>query len=76
MYIAVKDVKALDNYILLLTFENNEVKRFDMKPYLHISVYQQLKDEKVFKSVKPSFDTIEWNKDIDIDPEILYSESY
>ncbi len=34
MYLAVKEVKPIDNYFLLLTFENGEVRKFDMKPYL------------------------------------------
>ena len=34
MYLAVKEVKPIDNYKLILTFENNEVKIFDMIPYL------------------------------------------
>lgn len=32
MYLAVKDVKAIDNYKLILTFENKEVKLFDYEP--------------------------------------------
>ncbi len=76
MYLAVKEVKALDDYILLLTFENDEIRKFDMKPYLNFGIYQELKDIDVFKTVKPSFDTIEWNNEIDIDPEIINTESY
>ncbi len=76
MYLAVKEVKALDDYILLLTFENDEIRKFDMKPYLNFGIYQELKNIDVFKTVKPSFDTIEWNNEIDIDPEIINTESY
>lgn len=76
MYLAVKDVKALDNYILLLTFENDEIRKFDMKPYLNIGIYQGLKDVNLFKTVKPNFDTIEWKNQIDFDPEILNMESF
>ena len=34
MYLAVKDVKPLENYHLLLKFENDEEKIFYVKPYL------------------------------------------
>lgn len=34
MYLSVKEVKLLDEYKLLVTFENAEVKIFDMNPYL------------------------------------------
>ena len=71
MYLAVKEVKPIDNYKLILTFENNEVKIFDMIPYLDKGIFQELKDENLFKAVKVSFDSIEWPNEADIDPETL-----
>ena len=76
MYLAVKDVKPLNDYFLLLKFENEEEKLFDVKPYLNIGKFQELKDEKLFKSVKVSFDSIEWDNQLDLDPELLYLKSY
>ena len=76
MYLAVKDVKPLEDYHLLLKFENNEEKIFDVKPYLEIGKFQELKDEKLFKSVRVSFDSIEWDNQLDLDPELLYHKSY
>ena len=76
MYLAVKDVKAMDNYKLILTFENNEKRLFDMTPYLELGVFKTLKDENLFKTVKVSFDTIEWSNGADIDPETLYEDSH
>ncbi|MCC3863988.1 DUF2442 domain-containing protein [Terrisporobacter petrolearius] len=75
MYLAVKDVKAIDNYKLILTFENKEVKLFDMNPYLNQGIFKDLKDENLFKAVKVSFDSIEWPNEADIDPETLYEDS-
>ena len=75
MYLAVKDVKPLNDYNLLLKFENNEERVFDVKPYLNIGKFQELKDEKLFKSVKICFDSIEWENQLDLDPEILYEKS-
>ena len=75
MYLAVKGVKPIDNYKLILTFENNEVKIFDMIPYLDKGIFQELKDENLFKAVKVSFDSIEWPNEADIDPETLYEDS-
>ena len=46
-----------------------------MKPYLNIGVFQELKDLNVFKTVKTSFDSIEWDNGADFDPEILYQKS-
>ena len=76
MYLAVKEVKPLADYHLLLKFENNEERVFDLNPYLEIGKFQELKDESLFKSVKVSFDTIEWANHLDLDPELLYEKSY
>ena len=76
MYLAVKDVKALENYTLLLKFENDEEKIFDVKPYLNIGKFQELKDENLFKSVRVNFDSIEWANKLDLDPEFLYEKSH
>ena len=76
MYLAVKDVKVMDNYKLILTFENNEKRLFDMIPYLELGIFKTLKDENLFKTVKVSFDTIEWSNGADIDPETLYENSH
>ena len=75
MYLSVTDVKALDGYQLLLKFENGEEKIFDVSPYLEIGKFQELKDEKLFKTVRVSFDSIEWDNGLDIDPELLYQKS-
>ena len=75
MYLSVIDVKPLDNYRLLLKFENNEEKIFDVTPYLETGKFQELKDEKLFKTVRVSFDSIEWDNQLDLDPELLYEKS-
>ena len=76
MYLAVKDVKPLDDYFLLLKFENEEERLFDVKPYLDFGKFQELKDQKLFNSVKVSFDSIEWDNHLDLDPELLYQKSH
>ena len=75
MYFGVIKVKPLDNYKLLLTFENNEERIFDMKDYLNHGVFKELKDKKLFNTVHISFDTIEWGNGADLDPETLYEKS-
>ena len=69
-----KEVKTLDEYKLLLTFENDEVKLFDMNPYLGKGIFKELKDISLFKSAKVNFDTVEWQNGADIDPETLYED--
>ena len=43
MYLSIKKVQSLPNYKLELTFENNEVKIFDVKPYLNMGMFKTLK---------------------------------
>jgi len=74
MYLAVIKVRPLLDYFLELTFENKEIKIFDMKPYLNIGLFKTLRDEKLFQMVKISYDSIEWPNGIDMDPEILYEK--
>ena len=75
MYLAVKEVKPQEDYLLLLTFENGEKRQFDMKPYLDFGLFQELKDLRLFRTVKTSFDSIEWDNEADFDPEVLYQKS-
>jgi hypothetical protein len=76
MYLGVKAVKPQDDYMLLLTFENNEQGLFDMKPYLDFGpVFSALKEPSLFNSVRVYFDTISWANQADLDPEILYPNS-
>lgn len=75
MCLAIKDVKPIDDYKLLLTFVDQSVTVFDMKPFLDKGIFRELRDEALFKTVRISFDTIEWLNGADIDPEILYEYS-
>ncbi|MBF0451796.1 MAG: DUF2442 domain-containing protein [Candidatus Magnetomorum sp.] len=75
MYLSVINVKPLADYHLRLTFENNEEKLFDVKPYLELGKFQELKNKELFQTVKISFDTIQWDNNLDLDPEYLYNKS-
>ena len=75
MYFAIQNVIPQDNYLLLLIFENGEKRQFDMKPYLDLGIFKELKDLRLFRTVKTSFDSIEWDNEADLDPEVLYQHS-
>jgi hypothetical protein len=75
MYLSIIKVEPLDNYLLKLTFENNEERIFDIKPFLNKGKFNELTDIKMFKSVHINFDTVEWNNNLDLDPESLYELS-
>jgi len=64
-----------DNYILEITFDNGEVKLFDVKPYIQGEWYSQLADYSYFKSVSVDGFTVAWANGQDICPDELYDLS-
>jgi len=76
MYPSVKTVSASKNYELIIEFDNGESGILDMKPFLELGVFKKLKELSEFKSVRVSFDTIEWNSGVDLDPEFVYSKCH
>jgi hypothetical protein len=71
----VTNVKPEQDFNLLITFSNGEVKSFDVKPYLGIGLFKELKDLSLFNSVKPFLGSIQWANGIDLCPDTLYLES-
>lgn len=71
----VKQVKPNRDYTLIITFANGETKIFDMKPYLEIGIFRELKDMSLFNSVKPFLGSIQWKNGQDLCPDTLYLES-
>jgi hypothetical protein len=75
MYPAIRNVKPLDVYRLLLLFANGEEKVFDVSPYLNIGKFTELRDVSLFRSVVVKFDSVEWANHLDLDPEFLYEKT-
>jgi hypothetical protein len=71
----VKKIIPNNDYTLTITFTNDEVKVFDVKPYLEIGIFKELKDLSVFKNVKPFLTSIQWSNGQDFCPDTLYLES-
>ena len=71
----IKDVKPNSNHTLTLTFTNDEVKVFDVKPYLDKGVFKELTGANLFNSVKPFLGSIQWKNGQDLCPDTLYLES-
>jgi hypothetical protein len=71
----VKHVKPNPDYTITLTFTNEEVKVFDMKPYLEIGIFKELKNRSLFNSVKAFLGSIQWKNGQDLCPDTLYLES-
>jgi hypothetical protein len=71
----VSAVAARDNFALLLTFNNGEVRHFEMTPYLGYPAFEPLRQVSFFKLARASHGTVAWPQNIDFDPDTLYLES-
>jgi hypothetical protein len=72
------DVIALstkEDYKLILTFENGEIKEFDCQTLLNEKPFQALANKAFFRQAKIVYGTVAWNDDLDIAPETLYLDS-
>ena len=67
-YPKVKSVSVIDDSTLLVEFDNNEKKKYDITPLLSIDMFSPLKDVDLFKAVKVEQGgyAVAWNGDIDI----------
>ena len=74
MCIGAKEVKVLADYRLLVVFENEERRIFDVSTYLNHGVFRDLKDPAMFKSVHISFDSVAWSNGADLCSEVLYEK--
>ena len=68
-------VKPLEQHRLLITFDNNEQRVFDVTPYLNDSFFAPLRNAVIFNSVKLNPLTVEWAGGIDMCPDELYYNS-
>lgn len=72
----ITNVIPLEDYRLLLTFENGEKRIYDMGPYLNTNAYRRLKDIPFFKTAHIVLgNTVGWNDEIDICPDSAYQDS-
>ena len=73
--IDVVSVEPQKDDTLLLTFENGEKRRFDMKPLLEKKPFSKLNKSPLFMKATVNFGTVVWPGEIDIAPETLWDQS-
>ncbi|MBN1900787.1 DUF2442 domain-containing protein [Candidatus Sumerlaeota bacterium] len=71
----VVNVEPQKNNTLLLTFENQEKRLFDMTPYLDKKPFIKLKVLELFMKATVGYGTVIWPGNIDIAPETLWEYS-
>lgn len=68
----VKSVRALDDYELEVSFENGELRRFDLKPYLGRGIFVRLRDCGLFQLPRVVAGSVEWPGGLDLSYDTLY----
>lgn len=73
--IDVIGVVPLDNYKLLILFENDELKLFDCTRFLRDdTVFEPIKDPAKFAEAHVALGSVAWPSRVDLDPELLYEQ--
>jgi len=72
MFLEVSKAVYLDNYRIMLTFNNGETRIVNLEKELEGAVYAPLRDRDYFKNFQIKFNTIEWQNGADYAPEYLY----
>ncbi|MCL2365578.1 MAG: DUF2442 domain-containing protein [Oscillospiraceae bacterium] len=75
IYPKLKDAIALDDYRLLLTFEDGAQRIYNFKPNLNHKFYKILSDIRLFKTASVNNGEIEWVTGQDFCPHTLYEQS-
>ena len=74
----IVSVKAIDAYTLAVEFDNQQKRKYDVKPLLDTVMFSPLKNVALFKSVQVDVGgyAIVWNEDIDISEYELWKNGY
>jgi hypothetical protein len=65
----------MDDYQLLVKFDDGTEKKVDIKPYLQLPVFSILKDINIFQKVKNHGYFIEWQgEEIDMSADTLWHD--
>ena len=78
MFLFIQEAKYLNDYKVELKFTDNKIGVVDLKDELYGTVFESLKDKKLFSTLKvdKDLDTIVWDNGADLAPEFLYFKSF
>lgn len=68
-------VEPGENYSIIISFDNGEIKTFDVKPYIKGDWYGKLSDINYFNSVTVDGYTVVWPEGQDLCPDEIYELS-
>lgn len=71
----VKQVRAIEDYQLVIVFDNGEKRLYDCRPLLDFGVFRDLSDPICFSGARAALGTVVWPGEQDICPDTLYQDS-
>lgn len=73
----ITNVAPREDFLLEITFDNGEVRTFDIGPYLKGSLFSPLRDQKLFAEVRVSEEIrgLSWPNGADLCADMLYLNS-
>ena len=74
MYWDVKTVQPLKDFRILVEIEDGRKGVFDLKPFLDLGIFRELRDVNYFNQVGILFGAVTWPHEQDIAPETLISQ--
>jgi hypothetical protein len=70
----VRNVIAGNDYLIKIRFDNDDIRIFDLEPYLNTGRFVELKEISLFNSVQPFLGSIQWSNGLDLCPDTLYED--
>ncbi|MBQ0081299.1 MAG: DUF2442 domain-containing protein [Alistipes sp.] len=75
MILKVTNAEYVKDYILALTFNNGEVRKFDFSTVFNEGICKKLQDITYFKHFSLDPFSVDWNDEIGFAPEFLYENA-
>ena len=72
--VKVISVEPIENYKLRILLSNGKKGIFDVSPYLDKGVFQELKEQQYFRSVKVAYGGVMWPHEQDFSAETIEYE--
>lgn len=78
MFPKIQSAKTIDSHTLLIKFDNNKKKQYDIRPLLKNKIFAPLTNQALFKAVQVEQGgyAITWNENIDISEYELWNSGY
>ena len=73
--ILIKSIQADENWEIIYTLENGEIRQFDVKPYLNFEAFQEINEISEFKKIHNGRYYIEWESGADLSLDTLNAKS-